>query len=864
MKRLAVLLSAFSLAAPAGAPAQQPVLAEWVESNPFFEQNKIALGYPVPEPVDTPLPFDGFRTYAGLHTRHMDLAATTPWVHAENIGTTRAGRTIWAYRLGDADLETIHGLPEPATLTNGGIHAREWQTPEVVTGILELLATHPGNDHFYGYLRDNLNMIVIPSLNIDGFLQTQRYPTLNYLGADPDYPDSRPRDGRMRRKNMLDADENLSTQFDLLNGVDLNRNNGPFWSVNPSRSSPDPHSILHHGSAPASEPEIQALDAAAHLGPIERLRLYTDVHSFSQELYWSRDGNERLAMQVELLLGIFSDHHRQLPGQKFYYYPDRYNVAYSGFGMTNEYMYHTYQVPAFGLEVEPSSGHPNLPGCGADYGGLANNCHDGFILPDSEIRRVREGLAQSFAALYYRQAGPPSIQAMRFIDRQTGAVVYEAEWDVVDGTSRSLYQNQIQPLQLDRDYTFWLSFNKPMRWRVDGLVAPFPGQSADTLEFDAQLWVGGAALDIQNGGAAWLNQPGGAPDGYQHYADDALHADFRLNSDQQNLSAINGETAAIVRVSTTDMTRFRLDANPATVADLRNGAWVGYENSSGFETDSGGTDMSITLSVTDAVLSEPFVLEPGIASAWYDEERTGEGFIIEMLAGGVVVLYWFTYDGAGEQDWYIAVGEVRGNRILFPRLLQVTGGVFGPGFDSGQISEVPAGSASFLFSGCDSGSMDWHIGNRRGRQNLSRITRLMGLDCGQPRAAPDREEARYSGSWYDRTHAGEGFTVQVLDDGTILVYWFSFGPDGQRRWFFGAGEIADGKLRVDNMMTTRGGIFGAPFDPAAVEEVSWGSLELEVSCDGGTATYASSEAGFGSGQLNIVKLTSMDGLECGG
>jgi hypothetical protein len=79
--------------------------------------------------------------------------------------------------LGDDDLLTIDGLPESATLTNGGIHAREWQTPEVVTGILELLALHEDDHHFYDYLRDNVNMIVIPSLNIDGFLQTQRYPT---------------------------------------------------------------------------------------------------------------------------------------------------------------------------------------------------------------------------------------------------------------------------------------------------------------------------------------------------------------------------------------------------------------------------------------------------------------------------------------------------------------------------------------------------------------------------------------------------------------------------------------------------------------------------------------------------------------
>ncbi|MDX1555276.1 MAG: M14 family zinc carboxypeptidase, partial [Xanthomonadales bacterium] len=185
------------------AQAQTARIVEWVESGPESDPDTVALGYPVPIPVDTPLPFSGFRTYAGLHMRHQDLVATTPWVHPHQIGTTRGGRAIWAYRLGDADLLTPDGLPEQAMLSNAGIHAREWQSPEVGTGIIELLATSPDDDHLVTYLRDNANIIVIPVLNIDGFQQTQRYPTENWLGTDPDFPEDYLRDGRMRRKNML-------------------------------------------------------------------------------------------------------------------------------------------------------------------------------------------------------------------------------------------------------------------------------------------------------------------------------------------------------------------------------------------------------------------------------------------------------------------------------------------------------------------------------------------------------------------------------------------------------------------------------------------------------------------------------------
>ena len=133
------------------AHAQGARIIEWVEDAPLSDTNSIALGYPVPIPVDTPIPFDGFRTYAGLHTRHQDLASSSDYIHPESIGLTRSGRTIWAYRLGDGDRTRRDGQAEQATLTNGGIHAREWQTPEVVTGIMEIHHEQQDDNWLFSY-----------------------------------------------------------------------------------------------------------------------------------------------------------------------------------------------------------------------------------------------------------------------------------------------------------------------------------------------------------------------------------------------------------------------------------------------------------------------------------------------------------------------------------------------------------------------------------------------------------------------------------------------------------------------------------------------------------------------------------------
>ena len=119
-----------------------------------------------------------------------------------------------------------------------------------------------------------------------------------------------------------------------------------------------------------------------------------------------------------------------------------------------------------------------------------------------------------------------------------------------------------------------------------------------------------------------------------------------------------------------------------------------------------------------------------------------------------------------------------------------------------------------------------------------------------------------TGAWFDPGHRGEGFLVEILDQNSALVYWFSYDPEGKRRWFFGLGEIREGKLVFDDMLTSSGGIFGPEFNPDDVDLKPWGSLELDLTCEGGTATYSSTEEGFGSGVLNVVRLTNIDQLPC--
>jgi hypothetical protein len=158
--------------------------------------------------------------------------------------------------------------------------------------------------------------------------------------------------------------------------------------------------------------------------------------------------------------------------------------------------------------------------------------------------------------------------------------------------------------------------------------------------------------------------------------------------------------------------------------------------------------------------------------------------------------------------------------------------------------------------------MDWSMEDDMGRQELIRLTRVMGLDCGEIQMPNIGSETHFSGSWYDPTHDGEGYTMEILPDDQALIYWFSFDPQGNRRWFFGSGEVRDGKIVFGEMLSTEGGRFGNGFKPEEVVKSDWGSLELDLNCEGGTARYESSEGSFGAGTLNVQRLTTLWQLNC--
>ncbi len=541
-------------------------------TNDQSDQFDIPLGYTVPLPVDSLTPIDGFRRYQSLNARHQQLASEADFINAQIIGQTLNGEDIWLYTVSDSNGQTRSGADEGATLINGGIHAREWQSPEAVTGFIENLFDHADDQYIEAYLIDNLKMMFIPVLNIDGFRLTQRFPTQVTRSVNS------PRDGRMRRKNLRDVNSDINTGTDDLLGVDLNRNNAPFWATT-TGSSASESSLVYHGTGPASEPEIGALINAANAAPPASLRLYLDVHSFGQVYFPPMTGNSRR----DSITAQVMDNMRAATNFKYANDPI---PAGLGFGTTADYFAATFGTPSATMEIEPGNNGA------ADYGGNGVS-HDGFILPNNQVRRmVRETSLATFIG-FYTQAEKPMLQQVQVFNQSE--LVVDGSWSAT-ANGRTLAFNQNDALQNNITYRVNLQFNKPMRWLDNGVVSIFPSRSINLLP--TVQWQGidntGNTLniDVDTTTGSWLTTPStDSAMGFNQYQTDTFSFTLTLPDtlDWQQLSKM------ALTVDTMDMVRQSLDANPATITNWTDGHWNNYENSDGNELDSGGVDRSFRL-----------------------------------------------------------------------------------------------------------------------------------------------------------------------------------------------------------------------------------------------------------------------------
>jgi hypothetical protein len=121
----------------------------------------------------------------------------------------------------------------------------------------------------------------------------------------------------------------------------------------------------------------------------------------------------------------------------------------------------------------------------------------------------------------------------------------------------------------------------------------------------------------------------------------------------------------------------------------------------------------------------------------------------------------------------------------------------------------------------------------------------------------------FSGNWYNPNQSGHGLMIEVLPQDRMLAVWFAFDSAGRQSWFGGVGTYRENSARITDVALPTGGYWIPNFDPAAINRQPWGALTLRFDdCSHGSVQFESLLPGYGSGSLDLLRLTQPLGTSC--
>lgn len=261
-------------------------------------------------------------------------------------------------------------------------------------------------------------------------------------------------------------------------------------------------------------------------------------------------------------------------------------------------------------------------------------------------------------------------------------------------------------------------------------------------------------------------------------------------------------------------------------------------------------------------------LDARFSGLWQDPSHPGEAWLIEVLDTRAALVYGLggpAAGAAGDQHWLFGTGRIDGDGIAVDRVATVAGGGFGSDFRAADAHMREWGQLRLVFDACGVARLRFRgpAGTGSGARDLRQVGHLAGLACAAeaPVDAPVGGIGALSGSWYDPAQPGQGVSLQVGADGRATVLVFGYAPGtGDPVWLRGSGRVeAGGRARFASVVRPHAERGGVPVGQ------DWGALEIDFSgCDQAVLRYRSSEAGYGSGELPLARLTRPLGLgDCG-
>jgi hypothetical protein len=129
----------------------------------------------------------------------------------------------------------------------------------------------------------------------------------------------------------------------------------------------------------------------------------------------------------------------------------------------------------------------------------------------------------------------------------------------------------------------------------------------------------------------------------------------------------------------------------------------------------------------------------------------------------------------------------------------------------------------------------------------------------------------HSGGWIDVQQPNNGMFVEVISSETsptgfaVVIAWYAF-IDGHPTWIVGIGNVE--QVGVDQIakisaFVYEGNDFPPMYIPSQTLEIPWGVITLAfIGCDKALLTYNSTVSGYGSGEMDLIRITTIAQSTC--
>jgi len=138
--------------------------------------------------------------------------------------------------------------------------------------------------------------------------------------------------------------------------------------------------------------------------------------------------------------------------------------------------------------------------------------------------------------------------------------------------------------------------------------------------------------------------------------------------------------------------------------------------------------------------SLPIPISTYITGTWFDPARSGEGILMQLAPGNVLVVAWFTFDASGAPFWLFGAQPLLRSpgplNEIAVNLSAIRGGGFAGNFDPANTQSTPWGRITIRNPTCEQLSftiLQPHtspsLPSASGVRNWSRLTGVTGIEC---------------------------------------------------------------------------------------------------------------------------------------